>query len=142
MLVWDDKSNNYPLPIAGVMGTHDNETHAFFKGTKVVCVLCPRQGGTEDSYLQVGGCVCGGGGVCGCVWGVWRGGEWRGGRELWAQGGLSGWNVPLASRSRHIGAWQTPHTHPLTHTCLLWQHTWLLALTHTLTHLSSPLPPC
>lgn len=53
MLVWDDKSNNYPLPIAGVMGTHDNETHAYFKGTNVVCVLCPRQGGTEDSYLQV-----------------------------------------------------------------------------------------
>jgi phospholipase D1/2 len=54
MLVWDDKSNNYPLPIAGVMGTHDNETHNYFKGTKVVCLLCPRQGGTEDSYLQVG----------------------------------------------------------------------------------------
>jgi hypothetical protein len=53
MLVWDDKSNNYPLPIAGVMGTHDNETYAFFKGSKVVCLLCPRQGGTEDSYLQV-----------------------------------------------------------------------------------------
>jgi hypothetical protein len=53
MLVWDDKSNNYPLPIAGVMGTHDNETYAYFKGTKVECVLCPRQGGTEDSYLQV-----------------------------------------------------------------------------------------
>jgi phospholipase D1/2 len=55
MLVWDDKSNNYPLPIAGVMGTHDNETYAYFKGTKVECVLCPRQGGTEDSYLQVRG---------------------------------------------------------------------------------------
>jgi hypothetical protein len=53
MLVWDDKSNNYPLPIAGVMGTHDNETYAYFKGTKVVCLLCPKQGGTEDSYLQV-----------------------------------------------------------------------------------------
>lgn len=56
MLVWDDRSNNYPLPIAGVMGTHDNETHAFFKGSKVVCILCPRQGGTEDSYLQVNRC--------------------------------------------------------------------------------------
>jgi hypothetical protein len=35
------------------MGTHDNETYAYFKGSKVVCLLCPRQGGTEESYLQV-----------------------------------------------------------------------------------------
>lgn len=68
MLVWDDKSNNYPLPIAGVMGTHDNETYAYFKGSKVVCLLCPRQGGTEDSYLQVRLRL---GWGCTCVW-VWR----------------------------------------------------------------------
>ena len=35
------------------MATHDQETAAFFKGSEVHCVLCPRQGGTEDSYLQV-----------------------------------------------------------------------------------------
>lgn len=55
MLVWDDTSNNTILPVGGIMGTHDNETHAYFKGSKVVCVLCPRQGGTEDSFLQVRG---------------------------------------------------------------------------------------
>ena len=38
---------------SGVMGTHDQETLAYFKGTGVTCVLCPRQGSEEDSYLQV-----------------------------------------------------------------------------------------
>lgn len=40
------------------MATHDQETFVFFKDTKVKCLLCPRQGGEEDSLLQVGLCVC------------------------------------------------------------------------------------
>jgi phospholipase D1/2 len=52
MLVWDDTTNNYGLH-SGLMGTHDQETLAFFKDTGVTCVLCPRQGGEEDTVLQV-----------------------------------------------------------------------------------------
>lgn len=55
LLVWDDASNNLGLH-PGLMATHDQETYAFFKGSKVKCVLCPRQGGSEDSLMQV--CVC------------------------------------------------------------------------------------
>jgi len=50
--VWDDASNNLGLH-PGLMATHDQETFAYFKGTPVKCVLAPRQGGTEDSLLQV-----------------------------------------------------------------------------------------
>jgi hypothetical protein len=53
MLVWDDASNNLGLH-PGLMATHDNETFQYFKATKVKCVLCPRQGGSKDSLLQVG----------------------------------------------------------------------------------------
>lgn len=52
MLVWDDQTNNYGLH-SGVMATHDQETLNYFKGTAVTCVLCPRQGSEEDSYLTV-----------------------------------------------------------------------------------------
>lgn len=52
MLVWDDTTNNMGLH-AGVMATHDQDTYSYFKGTEVTCVLCPRQGGEEDSILQV-----------------------------------------------------------------------------------------
>lgn len=55
MLVWDDTTNNMGLH-SGVMATHDQDTYSFFKGTEVTCVLCPRQGGTEDSLLQVWTC--------------------------------------------------------------------------------------
>lgn len=51
LLLWDDVSNNFGLH-PGLMATHDNETFAFFKGTKVKCVLCPRTGGADDSVLQ------------------------------------------------------------------------------------------
>lgn len=53
LLVWDDQTNNYGMH-SGVMATHDQETLNYFKGSKVTCVLCPRQGSDEDSYLQVG----------------------------------------------------------------------------------------
>jgi hypothetical protein len=52
MLVWDDQTNNYGLH-SGVMNTHDQDTLNYFKGTAVTCVLCPRQGSEEDSYLHV-----------------------------------------------------------------------------------------
>lgn len=52
LLVWDDTTNNLGLH-EGLMATHDQETFSFFKDTPVHCVLCPRQGGDEDSYLQV-----------------------------------------------------------------------------------------
>lgn len=52
MLVWDDTTNNMGLH-AGVMATHDQLTYTYFKDTEVTCVLCPRQGGEEDSLLQV-----------------------------------------------------------------------------------------
>eukprot|EP00775_Hariotina_reticulata_P006308 gene6308-6543_t len=51
LLVWDDTTNNLGLH-AGLMGTHDQETLNFFKDTGVTCVLCPRQGGDEDTMLQ------------------------------------------------------------------------------------------
>jgi phospholipase D1/2 len=51
LLVWDDATNNFGLH-PGLMGTRDQETMQFFKGTAVKCVLCPRQGGSEDSILQ------------------------------------------------------------------------------------------
>lgn len=51
MLVWDDTTNNMGLH-AGVMATHDQLTYTYFKDTEVTCVLCPRQGGEEDSLLQ------------------------------------------------------------------------------------------
>lgn len=52
MLVWDDTTNNMGLH-SGVMGTHDQATYSYFHDTPVTCVLCPRQGGEEDSLLQV-----------------------------------------------------------------------------------------
>lgn len=52
MLVWDDQTNNYGLH-SGLMSTHDQDTLNYFKGTAVTCLLCPRQGSEEDSYLHV-----------------------------------------------------------------------------------------
>jgi phospholipase D1/2 len=52
MLVWDDKTNNQGLH-PGLMATHDQETFAYFKDTEVRCELAPRDGGTEDTFLQV-----------------------------------------------------------------------------------------
>lgn len=47
------KQHNRAAPHPTPQATHDQETYHFFKGTKVRCVLCPRQGGSEDSMLQV-----------------------------------------------------------------------------------------
>ncbi|MCO5557357.1 hypothetical protein L7F22_010920 [Adiantum nelumboides] len=44
LLVWDDQTSIRVLGVRtpGVMHTHDENTHDYFKGTKVHCVLCPR----------------------------------------------------------------------------------------------------
>ncbi|KAK9829228.1 hypothetical protein WJX72_004613 [[Myrmecia] bisecta] len=55
MLVWDDKSSfNSPLLSSGsgVMGTHDEETRQFFKGSSVHCKICKRNGGKHTSLVQ------------------------------------------------------------------------------------------
>ena len=52
LLVWDDRSNNLGLH-PGLMATHDQATYAYFKHTGVTCILCPRQGGMEETFLQV-----------------------------------------------------------------------------------------
>lgn len=80
--MWDDATNNLGLH-PGLMATHDNETYAYFKGTAVKCVLCPRQGGGEDSIFQVrrqrpARCAAGGGARCSgrmraCALGTQRG---------------------------------------------------------------------
>jgi len=41
MLVWNDKSSN-DMNMAGMMGTHDEDTRRYFEGTSVECVLVPR----------------------------------------------------------------------------------------------------
>eukprot|EP00878_Enallax_costatus_P026488 GHUV01028427.1.p1 GENE.GHUV01028427.1~~GHUV01028427.1.p1 ORF type:complete len:586 (+),score=168.14 GHUV01028427.1:193-1950(+) len=51
LLVWDDRSNNLGLH-PGLMATHDQATYAYFKHTDVTCILCPRQGGMEETFLQ------------------------------------------------------------------------------------------
>ncbi|KAL3745429.1 hypothetical protein ACJRO7_014521 [Eucalyptus globulus] len=42
MLVWDDRTSVPQLKRDGLMSTHDQNTELYFKGTKVHCVLCPR----------------------------------------------------------------------------------------------------
>jgi hypothetical protein len=45
LLLWHDP---------GVMGTHYAETQAYFRGTAVTCVLCPRFSTDTGTYMQVG----------------------------------------------------------------------------------------
>ncbi|CAA7013731.1 unnamed protein product [Microthlaspi erraticum] len=56
LLVWDDRTSVDLLKKDGLMATHDEETAAFFRGTDVNCVLCPRNpddGGSIVQNLQV-----------------------------------------------------------------------------------------
>ncbi|KAL0429788.1 UNVERIFIED_CONTAM: Phospholipase D alpha 1 [Sesamum radiatum] len=56
MLVWDDRTSVGLLKKDGLMATHDEETHNYFQGTEVNCVLCPRNpddGGSIVQNLQV-----------------------------------------------------------------------------------------
>ncbi|CAN6284481.1 unnamed protein product [Urochloa humidicola] len=54
MLVWDDRTSGGLGPIRrdGLMATHDEDTAAFFRGTRVRCVLCPRNPDKDRSYVQ------------------------------------------------------------------------------------------
>ncbi|PUZ40818.1 hypothetical protein GQ55_9G453900 [Panicum hallii var. hallii] len=54
MLVWDDRTSMGLGPIKrdGLMATHDEDTAGFFRGTKVHCVLCPRNPDKDRSYVQ------------------------------------------------------------------------------------------
>ncbi|KAK8948712.1 Phospholipase D alpha 1 [Platanthera zijinensis] len=52
MLVWDDRSSVGELKKDGVMATHDQDTAAYFRGSGVHCVLCPRNPDIGESYVQ------------------------------------------------------------------------------------------
>lgn len=52
MLVWDDKTSVKDLRKDGVMATHDEDTRSFFHGTRVHCVLCPRNPDNGRSLFQ------------------------------------------------------------------------------------------
>ncbi|TVU31196.1 hypothetical protein EJB05_22874, partial [Eragrostis curvula] len=55
MLVWDDPSSLLNLGILkGMMGTNDYKTLAYFSGSDVHCVLCPRNADTGSSFIQGG----------------------------------------------------------------------------------------
>lgn len=52
MLVWDDRTSVGLLKKDGLMGTHDEDTEVFFRGTDVHCVLCPRNPDDGGSIIQ------------------------------------------------------------------------------------------
>lgn len=52
MLVWDDRTSVPILKKDGIMATHDEDTEAFFKGSQVNCVLCPRNPDNGLSIVQ------------------------------------------------------------------------------------------
>ncbi|TXG62162.1 hypothetical protein EZV62_013525 [Acer yangbiense] len=52
MLVWDDRTSVVDLKKDGLMATHDQNTEAYFRGTKVHCVLCPRVADKNRSIIQ------------------------------------------------------------------------------------------
>ncbi|XP_027356583.1 phospholipase D alpha 1-like isoform X2 [Abrus precatorius] len=52
MLVWDDRTSDANFKLAGLMGTHDEETANYFRNTRVHCVLCPRNPDFGRSIIQ------------------------------------------------------------------------------------------
>ncbi|KAL1298288.1 hypothetical protein HN51_042662 [Arachis hypogaea] len=42
IMIWDDETSLPFIKIKGVMNTHDEESFAYFKHTKVICRKCPR----------------------------------------------------------------------------------------------------
>ncbi|XP_022731363.1 phospholipase D alpha 1-like isoform X2 [Durio zibethinus] len=52
ILVWDDRTSVEELKKDGLMATHDQETADYFNGTKVHCVLCPRNPDDGKSVIQ------------------------------------------------------------------------------------------
>ena len=51
VMTWNEKSNDMGL-LEGMMGTHDEETLAYFRGTDVICTNVQR---AKDSWLGLGG---------------------------------------------------------------------------------------
>ncbi|KAH7444448.1 hypothetical protein KP509_02G078700 [Ceratopteris richardii] len=57
LLVWDDRTSFHGERFEGIMHTHDEDTAAYFRGSKVHCVLCPRNpddGSTIVQGIEVG----------------------------------------------------------------------------------------
>ncbi|KAJ7234779.1 hypothetical protein O6H91_10G068700 [Diphasiastrum complanatum] len=52
MLVWDDRTSIPIIQKSGFMGTHDEETEAYFDNTNVNCYLCPRNPDDSLSLIQ------------------------------------------------------------------------------------------
>ncbi|KAE9608361.1 putative phospholipase D [Lupinus albus] len=52
MLVWDDRTSIKFLKKDGLMATHDLDTESYFLGSKVHCVLCPRNPENGESIVQ------------------------------------------------------------------------------------------
>ncbi|XP_027919899.1 phospholipase D alpha 1-like [Vigna unguiculata] len=52
LLIWNDRTSVPELTKDGLMGTHDKETAAYFRNTKVHCVLCPRNPDDGKSMIQ------------------------------------------------------------------------------------------
>ena len=50
VMTWNEKSNDSGL-MAGMMGTHDEDTYKYFKGTDVICTNVPRW---KRSWLGLG----------------------------------------------------------------------------------------
>ena len=51
VMTWNEKSNDTGL-LKGMMGTHDEETLEYFRGTDVICTNVQR---AKDSWLGLGG---------------------------------------------------------------------------------------
>ncbi|KAJ6330016.1 hypothetical protein OIU76_008778 [Salix suchowensis] len=52
MLVWDDRTSVPEFKKDGLMATHDEDTEKYFKGSKVKCILCPRNPDVGRSMIQ------------------------------------------------------------------------------------------
>ncbi|KAI5586594.1 hypothetical protein POPTR_006G253900v4 [Populus trichocarpa] len=52
MLVWDDRTSVLDFKKDGLMATHDEETEKYFRGSKVHCILCPRNPDVGRSVIQ------------------------------------------------------------------------------------------
>jgi len=50
VMTWNEKSNDTGL-MAGLLGTHDETTYTYFKGTDVVCINVPRE---KKSWMGLG----------------------------------------------------------------------------------------
>ncbi|MCO5590754.1 hypothetical protein L7F22_044729 [Adiantum nelumboides] len=52
LLVWDERTLIPRVEVTGVMHTHDEDTAAYFRGTKVHCVRCPRNPDDGSSIVK------------------------------------------------------------------------------------------